>query len=276
MKSKDDEHNRQLFENKTAEANLGSSFQIHKPKKIINNLSNDTPYVKMSMNTQYDNLIGTSNDTYINLNINSDCKLNFKSSLPLSTKRSLYYNNKENVLKQTKKEFKSTESKKLTHSINSTSSCICNVKEIVEEIENISLIDTKNNSYYESSEASVCNHNTTLYHNIKETITISGFIKDDNSSVDSLPLIKQLDSQLEHSTQKLPTSIKYNNLIYVQSPIHFIPVIEQKKFKLPINLTCICPNENFISVKGIHYSILNTLGRGGSSIVYEVNIYLLY
>jgi len=51
--------------------------------------------------------------------------------------------------------------------------------------------------------------------------------------------------------------------------------VHDEDLKQPINLpgsVCIkCANDNFISVKGIKYTILNTLGHGGSSIVYEVS-----
>jgi len=288
--------NRALFENKTADADLGSSFQVRTPKKLVNSLEKldlvqDTPFVRPAIKGQSHSSIETPSDTFTNLNRNTVRKLNFKPALPLSTKRSLY-NNKENLPEQSKEELNNLESIILTQSNNSTDSSSIAVEENVREIASKLPVVVNDDTCYTSPETSKFNYDTSLYHSVRETTSIPklsflSFSKNNsNSLVDSSLSTEQLechplDTHPKHqntSTPELTPIAKCNNVVVrAQSStcINPIVLVQDEEFKRPINLPvsgCIkCANDNFISVKGIKYSILNTLGHGGSSIVYEVS-----
>jgi len=286
--------NRALFENKTADADLGSSFQVRTPKKLVNSfekldLVQNTPFVRPAIKAESHSNIETPSDTFTNLNRNTVRKLNFKPALPLSTKRSLY-NNKENLPKHSKDELK-LESKILTQS-NSTASCLITVEENVNEITNKIPVVINDETCYVSPETSKLNYDTSLYHSIRETTSIPkslflSFSKNNsNSLVDSSLSTEQLECQPleahpEHTTPELTPIAKCNNFqSNAQSSTCITPLfVQDEDLKQPINLPgslCIkCTHENFISVKGIKYSILNTLGHGGSSIVHEVSYLFL-
>jgi len=235
--------------------------------------------------------IETPSDTFTNLNRNTVRKLNFKPALPLSTKRSLYYN-KENLPEQPKEELNNLESIILTQSNISTTSCSIDVEENVEEIASKSPVVTNDDACYTSPETTKYNYDTSLYHSIRETTVVpetshSSFsIRNSDSFANNSLTPKQLecqplDDQPNHTALELSPAANRNNfVIRARSPIHHIPVgfVQDGEFKRPINSSssvCVkCANENYISVKGINYNILNTLGHGGSSIVYEVNICL--
>lgn len=279
--------NRQLFENKTAEADLGGSFQMRTPEKLVNDLEkldlvHDTPFVRPVIKAQNDSGIETPSDTFITLN--SIRSSNMRPNLTLSTKRSLYNNNKENVPEQRKEELKTPESQKLIQN-NTSTSCSLTVKNNLEEIENKSLFNAKDNTCYVSPETSRYNHDTSLYHSVRETTAIpyTSFCTKNSDQLDSSVSTKQLgcrtlDSQPSQTTLELSPAAKRNNYVLrARSPIRPTSVVfvQDGDFKRPVNSlgnVCVkCANENFITVKGINYSILNTLGHGGSSIVYEVN-----
>ena len=110
--------NRPLFENKTAEADLGGSFQIRTPENLVVgfeklDLVHDTPFVRPAVKTQNDSDLETPSDTLTNLK-------NLRSNIALSTKRSLY-SNKENLPEQNE-ELKTFESQKINQSNTSTPS----------------------------------------------------------------------------------------------------------------------------------------------------------
>jgi len=285
--------NRALFENKTADADLGSSFQVHTPKKLVHSLEKldlvqNTPFVRPAVKAQSHSSIETPSDTFTNLNRNTVRKLNFKPALPLSTKRSLYYN-KENLPEQSKEKLNNLESIILTQSNISTTSCSIDVEENVKEIASKLPVVTNDDTCYTSPETSKFNYDTSLYHSVRETTSIpkSSFSKNNsNSLVDSSLTTEQLECQpldfhpkhQNNSMPELTPKPKCNNFVVrAQTSTCINPTvsIQDKEFKRPINLpgsVCIkCANDNFISVKGIKYSILNTLGHGGSSIVYEVS-----
>lgn len=286
--------NRPLFENKTAEADLGCSFQIHTPENLLNvfkklDLVHDTPFVHPAVKTQNDSGIETPSDAIININKNNVNNSNAKPNLLLSTKRSLY-SNKENLPNEIKENIKSPDSQKSTQNNNSYS---LTIKKNVDIIENKPSVNNNviEDTFYVSPETSKFNYDTSLYHSIRETTIIpntshtSLSLKNSDSQVDSFLSTKQLgcqplDGQPKHTTLELSPAAKRNNfVIHARSPIRPpVEFIQDGEFKRPINSlgsVCVkCANENFISVKGINYSILNTLGHGGSSIVYEVNIYL--
>ncbi|XP_003241140.2 dual specificity protein kinase TTK-like [Acyrthosiphon pisum] len=286
--------NRALFENKTADADLGSSFQVHTPKKLVHSLEKldlvqNTPFVRPAIKAQSHSNIETPSDTFTNLNRNTVRKLNFKPALPLSTKRSLYYN-KENLPEQSKEELNNLESIILPQSDISTTSCSIDVEENVKEIAS-KLPVINDDTCYTSPETSKSNYDTSLYHSLRETTSIpkSSFLSfcknSSNSLVDSSLSTEQLECQpldahpKHHNTSipELTPIAKCNNFVvraqtstYINSTVS----VQDEELKQPINLSgsvCIkCATDNFISVKGIKYSILNTLGHGGSSIVYEV------
>lgn len=288
--------NRALFENKTADADLGSSFQVHTPKKLVHSLEKldlvqNTPFVRPAIKAQSHSSIETPSDTFTNLNRNTVRKLNFKPSLPLSTKRSLYYN-KENLPEQSKEELNNLESIILTQTNISTTSCSVDVEENVKEIASKLPVVINDVTCYTSPETSKSNYDTSLYHSVRETTSIpkSSFLSfsknDSNSLVDSSLSTEQLecqplDAHPKHQNTSIPelTPIaKCNNFVLrAQTSTCLNPTVsdQDEEFKRPISLpgsVCIkCANDNFISVKGIKYSILNTLGHGGSSIVYEVS-----
>lgn len=287
--------NRPLFENKTAEANLGGSFQIRTPEHLVNgfeklDLVHNTPFVHPAVKTQNDSGIETPSDTIINLNTNNVHGLNTKPILSLSTKRSLY-SNKENFPEQ---KLIIPESQKLTQDNTITLSDSLTVKENTDGIANKS-VSVKDDTFYVSPETLRYNNDTSLYHSMRDTTPIpvsshSSFsIKNSDSQIDSSLSTKQLgcqplDDQPKYATFELSPAAKFNNfVIHARSPIRPNPVgfIQDGEFKRPVNSSCNvcikCANENFISVNGINYNILNTLGHGGSSIVYEVTAcYILY
>jgi len=294
---KHNNENLALFENKTADADLGSSFQIRTPKKLINSfekldLVQDTPFVRPAIKAQSHSSIETPSDTFTNLNRNTVRKINFKPALPLSTKRSLY-NNKENLPEHSKEKLK-LESRILTQSNFNTASSSITVEENVNGIANKLPVVLNDNTCYTSPETSKYNYDTSLYHSIRETTSIPkslflSFSKNSsNSLVDSSLSTEQfecqpLDFHPEHTTPEELTPItKCNNFVTLtQSSTCITPAVfgQDEELKQSINLhgsLCIkCAHENFISVKGIKYSILNTLGHGGSSIVYEVSYLFL-
>lgn len=283
--------NKPLFENRTAEADLGYSFQTHTPENIVHDFDNiylvtNTPFVHPVVKTQNDSGIETPSDT-----LNNFKNLNIRPTLSLSTKR-LQYSNKENLPEQTKEELETLDSQKSAISNSSTTSCSLTVKDNLEAITNKSLVSRKDDTLF-SPETSKYNCDTSLYHSIRETTVVpdspNSFLKNSNSQVDSFLSTKQLgcaplDSQLKYSTELSPAAKHNHSAINARSPIRRNPVVfvQDGEFKRPIssiNNICVkCANENFITVKGINYSILNTLGHGGSSVVYEVNIifYLCY
>lgn len=288
--------NQPLFQNKTAEADLGSLFQVRTPEKLVHvfdklDLVHDTPFVHPAIKTQNDSGIETPSDTLTNLNRNNVVSLNNRTAIPLSTKRSLY-SNKENLPEKTKN-LSTPESQNLTQSSTSIKSCSLTIRDDVEESGNKSLNNVKNDTCYVSPETSRYSCDTSLYHSIRETTVVpdsfssSSFsTKSSESQVDSSLLTKQLgcqplDVKVNYSTLELSPAAKHNDfVIRARSPIRPSPVgfIQDGEFKRPINSSssvCVkCANENYLCVRGINYSILNTLGHGGSSIVYEV-IYLL-
>uniref|UniRef100_A0A2S2NEY7 Uncharacterized protein n=1 Tax=Schizaphis graminum TaxID=13262 RepID=A0A2S2NEY7_SCHGA len=268
--------NRSLFENKTAEADLGGSFQIRTPENLVGgfeklDLVHDTPFVRPAIKNQNDNDLETPSDTLTNIK-------NVRPNIELSTKRSLY-SNKENLPEQIK-ELRTPESQKLNKSNISTPSLT------IKEISNKSSESVKDETYYVSPETSKYNYDTSLYHSIRETTVIpetshSSFSTNNSLTTKQLEC-QPLDDQSKHTALELSPAANRNNfVIRARSPIRHIPVgfIQDGEFKRPINSSssvCVkCANENYISVKGINYSILNTLGHGGSSVVYEVNICLL-
>jgi hypothetical protein len=289
--------NRSLFENKTAEADLGGSFKVCTPENLVHGLEkldlvHDTPFVRPAIKTQNDSGIATP--TLTNLCKNNNYSSYSRPNLSLSTKRTLY-SNKENIPEQIEEEVKTSETQKCSYSNTSTISCSQTVKENLNEIENHSLINQKDETCFISPETSRYNHDTSLYHSIRETTAIpsSSFLsmstnQSANSKIDSSLLNKQLGCQpLEgksnHVTLELSPAAKHNNFVVnVRSPVHptTVEFVQDGEFKRPVNSSgnvCIkCASENFISVKGVNYSILNTLGHGGSSIVYEVKyMYLI-
>jgi len=180
----------------------------------------------------------------------------------------------------------------LTQNNNSTDSSSIAVEKDVIEIASKLPIVVNDGTCYTSPETSKLNYDTSLYHSVRETTSIpkSSFLSfsknNSNSSVDSSLSTEQLeyhtlDTHPKHqniSTPELTPIAQCNNFIVcAQSSTCINPVlfVQHEEFKRPINLpgsVCIkCANDNFISVKGIKYSILNTLGHGGSSIVYEVS-----
>lgn len=278
---------RPLFENKTEDANLGSSFRT--PQKLVKNfekldLVQNTPFVRPVIKAQ-NHSIETPSDTLITFKKNTVRKINFKPALPLSTKRSLY-SNKENLPEV----LQNLESKILTHSNISTSSDSITVKENVKEIANKSPVVTNDDSRYTSPETTKHNYDTSLYHSVRETTSIpessclSFHVNNSNSLVDSSLSTKQLECEPMgghpiHSISELNTLPKSNSFaVHSQSSTCLPTPQEEEVLKQPVNLSgsnCIkCANENFISVKDIKYSILNTLGHGGSSIVYEVYYFI--
>jgi len=270
--------NRPLFENKTAEADLGGSFQIRTPENLVNgfeklDLVHDTPFVRPAVKTQNDSDLETPSDTLTNLKY-------VRPNISLNTKRSLY-SDKENLPEQIK-ELKTPESQKLNQSNASTPSLT--IKGIV----NKSSESVKDETFYVSPETSRYNYDTSLYHSIRETTVIpetshSSFSIRNSDSLINNSTTKQLecqplDDQPKHTALELSPAANRNNfVIRARSPIRHIPVgfVQDGEFKRPINSSnsvCVkCANDNYLSVKGINYSILNTLGHGGSSIVYEVN-----
>lgn len=287
---------RPLFENKTTEANLGNSFEICTSKKLINNfdkcdLINDTSFVFPAVKAQNKSDIETSNNTFINLNRIIIRKPNFRTTLPLSTKRSLY-SNKKNILKQTKDEVTTSNYINVTQNTIDTSSYSFVIKKIIEENAITLSDDVKNETYYTSPKISSHNYDTSLYRNIRESTNLEessysyfSIKKSDlllNSSTKQLEC-QPLDGQLKHVPLEKSFITKQNNcIIHTQSPTcsTSIQIVQKKEFKQPIsspNTICIkCTNENFIFVKGLKYSILNTLGHGASSVVYEVNKFVVY
>lgn len=285
--------NQPLFENKTAEADLGNSFQIRTPENLVSDfekldLVHNTPFVRPVVKAQNDSGIETPNDTHINKN-KKNPSLNSKPDFSLSTKQSIY-TNKEN-LPEKKYELNTSDPQKLNLSNTGISSYSLIVGQKPEEIENKSPNNIKDNTYYVSPETSRYNYDTSLYHSIRENTIIpdsshSYFsIGNSNTEVDSSLTTKQLGCQSindkpNHITLELSPAAKRNDfVIRARSPICPPPVefIQDGEFKRPINSSsnvCVkCANENYICVKGINYSILNTLGHGGSSIVYEVNMF---
>lgn len=287
--------NKPLFENKTAEADLGNSFQIRTPENLANNFEKldlvlkNTPYVRPAVKTQNDSGIETPNDTVINFNTNNVHRFNTKPTLSLSTKRSLYYNNKENLPDRIKEDSRTPESQKLTQNNSSTFDSLT-VKENLENNANRS-VNVNEDTAYVSPETSKFNYDTSLYHSVRETVTAlpdsshSSFSMKYSDSLGNFSSsskqlgCQSLDVEPKHNTLELSPAAKLNNYaIRARSPIHPTPVefIQDGEFKRPINSTgnvCLkCANENYICVRGINYSILNTLGHGGSSVVYEVNM----
>lgn len=276
--------NQPLFENKTAEADLGYSFQTHTPKNIVNDfekidLVHQTPFVQPVAKVQNDSGIETPSDTLNNLK-----NLHIRPALSLSTKR-LLYSNKENLSEQKTEELKT---QKLSQSNCNTSSCSSTVKDNVKAITNKSPVPVKDDTIFVSPETSRYNYDTSLYHSIRETTIVpdslnSNLSSDSRSQIDDSISTKKLgcaplDGELKCALELSPAAKHKNSVISARSPICRIPVsfIQDGEFKRPINSTsnvCVkCANDNFITVKGINYSILNTLGHGGSSVVYEVNI----
>lgn len=273
---------------------MGNSFQIRTPENLANGFEKldlvlqNTPFIRPAVKTQNDSDVDTPSDTVINFNTNVH-RFNTKPTLSLSTKRSLY-SNKENFPNRIKEELKTPESQKLTHNNSSTFGSLT-VKENLEDNANRS-VNVNENTCYVSPETSKFNSDTSLYHSMRETVTAlpdtshSSFSKKYSdslvSSFSSTQLgCQSLDVEHKHNTLELSPAAKFNNYaIRARSPIRPTPVefIQDGEFKRPINSlgnVCVkCANENYISVKGINYSILNTLGHGGSSIVYEVNILL--
>lgn len=287
---------RSLFENKTIEANSGNSFKICTPKKLINDfdkcdLVNDTQFAFPAVKTQNNSDIETSNDTFINLNRIIIRKPNFRTTLPLSTKRSLY-SNKENILKQTKDEVKTSDYIYVTQNTIDTSPC-CSlaIKKIIKENAITLSDDVKNGTCYTSPEISSHNYDTSSYRSIKETTNLAESpysyfsIKNSDLQLNSSPTkleCQPLNGQLNHVPLEMSLTTKQNNcIIHTQSPTSStsIQIVQKEEFKQPITLPnslCIkCTNENFIFVNELRYSILNTLGHGGSSIVYEVNKFVV-
>lgn len=277
-----------LFENKTAEADLGCSFQIRTPENLVNgfkklDLVHDTPFVHPVVKSQNDNGVQTPSDTIINLNKNNVNSLNVKSNIFLSTTESSY-SNKENLSNENKENLNSPDSNKNNNSYSLT------IKKNVDNIENKPSVNNNviEDTFYVSPETSKYNYDTSLYHSIRETTIIpkslhsSLSLINSDSQVDSFLSTKQLGCQPKHTTlEELSPAAKRNNfIIRARSPIRPVDFIQDGEFKRPINSSgsvCFkCANENFISVKGINYNILNTLGHGGSSIVYEVNILCVY
>lgn len=286
--------NQPLFENKTSEADLGGSFHIRSPKKLNNNLEklnlNDNQFLHSAAKAQNVCNLETPSDTFVNFNINNINtvrRLHFKPELPLSTKRSLY-SNKENLPEQTKEELKTSESKQFTQNIISASLSSLSVKEN-KDIVNKASVNIKDDSCNISFETSKYDYDSSLYHTVRETITIpdpshSSFsIKNADSLIDSSLSTKEsecqpLKDQSEHTALDLSSTTKLNSVLS-QSPIHSSSVElvpEGDNVLCTSRSLCVkCAHENFITVKGINYSLLNTLGHGGSSIVYEVNIYFI-
>ncbi|XP_050425966.1 uncharacterized protein LOC126836515 [Adelges cooleyi] len=251
--------NQPLFENKTAEADLGGSFQVQTPEKLAGDfklldLVHETPFVRPAVKPRNNSGVDTPSDTFDKHKRNTQISnYNFKPTLSLTTKRSLY-SNKENFPEKTDE---------------ITTKCI-----------------VREDTCYASPETSKYNYDTSLYHSVRETNAIpdssysslSGKNNETQSS-DSSQLTKcgesQVDSLLVHSTLELSPAAKRNNFaIRARSPIRPVVFVQDGEFKRPVasstNVCVKCLNENFICVKGINYSILNTLGHGGSSIVYEV------
>lgn len=290
--------NRTLFENKTAEADLGGSFQVRTPENLVHgfeklDLVHDTPFVRPAIKTENDSGIETPSDTLTNFGRNNFFSSNTRPNLSLSTKRTLY-GNKENIPEQIE-EVKTPESQRCTYNNSSTISCSPTVKENLNEIVNKSQssVCQKDETCFVSPETSRFNYDTSLYHSIRETTAVPNSSRLHHSKhsayseIDSSLLNKQLgcqplDGKPNQSTLELSPAAKRNNfVIRARSPIHSTTVgfVQDGEFKRPVNSSgnvCVkCASENYISVKGINYSILNTLGHGGSSIVYEVN-YILY
>lgn len=289
--SKHNNNNQPLFENKTSEADLGGSFHIRSPKKLNNNLEklnlNDTPFLHSADKAKNVCNLETPSDTFVNFNMNTVRRLHFKPELPLSTKRSLY-SNKENLPVQTKEELKTSESKQLTQHIKSTSLSSLSVNENL-DIVNKSPVNIKDDTCNMSFETSKYNYDSSLYHTVRETTSIpdpsyssfsiknADLLNDSSSSMKELEC-QPLDDQSEPIAIDLSSTAKLNS-VHSQSPIHSSSVEfvqEEDKVLFTSSSLCVkCAHENFITVKGINYSLLNTLGHGGSSIVYEVNIYFI-
>lgn len=285
--SKHNNNKQPLFENITSEADLGSSFHKRSPKKLNNVLEklnlNDTPFLNSEVKAK--NVSNeTPNDTFVNFNLNTVRRLHFKPELPLSTKRSLY-SNKENLPEQTKEELKTSKSVQLTQNIISTSLSSLSTKENLDIVDK-SPVNIKDGSYNVSFETSKYNYDSSLYHTVWETTCIpdplfSSFsLKNTDSLVDSSLSMKELEcqplnDQSEHIALNLSSTAKLNT-VHSQTPIcsssaEFVQE-ENGVLYTSSSLCGKCSHENFITVKGINYSLLNTLGHGGSSIVYEVNI----
>lgn len=174
----------------------------------------------------------------------------------------------------------------MTQSNISTPSCSITVEENVNETASKVPVVLNDDTCNTSPETSKFNYDTSLYHSIRETTSLPkslffSFSKNNsNSLVDSSLSTKQLecqplDAHSKHTTPELTPITKCNNFVVRAQSTCITPVFAQdEELKQPINLpgsVCIkCAHENFISVKGIKYSILNTLGHGGSSIVHEV------
>lgn len=221
--------------------NLESSFKICRPKKLANkrNILKNTPIVCQAN----DSGLEIPDYTFTDLKRKTIRKLNFKPTLPLSTKQSLFYN-KENLAEQKQEELKTTKSKILTQSHTGSTSCLLPVKKSDNEITKKSLMIVKDDKTYVLSNPSRNNHDSGLFFNGRET----------NSAPES---------------SDLSSSIKISNSLVDSSLL-------VELFENDIGNICItCANDNYISVKGINYYINNTLGHGGTSVVYEVNIYFL-
>lgn len=286
--------NQPLFQNKTAEANLGSSFHIRTPENLANgfeklDLVHDTPFVQPVIRTQNDSGIETLSDTLIS----ADNKLpssNNRPNFSLSTKRSLY-NNKENLPEQIND--MNSEFQKFTHNDSNSSSYSLTVKKNVEETANKSFDKVKDDTCFVSPETSKYNNDTSLYHSIRETTVVpvpdSSYLlfstKNHDSLIDSSLSNKQLgcqplDGKPNYASLELSPAAKRNDFVIhsrspIRPPLEPLEFVQDGEFKRPITSSgsvCVkCANENYICVKGINYSILNTLGHGGSSVVYEVN-----
>lgn len=272
---------------------MGNSFKIRTPKKLTQDLEkldllHETPFVRQVVNTQHDSDVESQSDTFANLNRNTVHKLHFKPILPLSTKR-LLYSNEDNLPKQTKEELNTLETRKLTQSsIIKTTSSIFTIKENVEKIAKKSPINMNDVSCFASPEISRHSYDSNLYHTVRETTTIprSSCTSFSLNNLDSIVNLSLSTERLEcrsinnqpknYICEQSSISNPDTSVINIPSPTH-IPVQERelKQAIHPMDNKCLkCINENFITVKEINYKILNTLGHGGSSTVYEVNVYL--
>lgn len=224
-----------------------------------------------ALKNQNNSSFETPSNTFADSKRKTIRKLNFKPILPLSTKK-LLNNSEENLPEQEKKELKTTKSKILTQNYTDSSSCLPTTKEITKKLPINVLPETYRNNHGPS-----LNFNFSKTTSVPESSDLSSSNQISNALVDSSLLVEQLkcqslDNEILHFSLELTPAAQPKNLV-VHPQFDFIP--SKEHFKQPINdinSICICESNNFISVKGINYNILNTLGQGGSSIVYKVNI----
>lgn len=234
-------------------------------------LLQNTPIVFPALENQNYSSFKTPSNTFVNLKRKTIRKLNFKPTLPLSTKRYLY-NDKNDVPDQKNEKIETAKSKMLTQSHIGLSSCLLPAKENVKEITKKSLMNVYDDIIYnELPDTYRNNHNSSLYFNTKNTTSVpelsnvSSSVKISNLLDDSSLFVEQLECQYLDNGLANFTQTVVPVEEYLTQPVNYIS-----------NMCITCASDNFISIKGTNYSTLNILGHGGSSIVYEVNIYYLF